>query len=248
MNIRHRRITQPADLIEAAKSPAIFRPDGLPSLEKSLAVDFPEYDVVPFGFMAIEVPAGLNLNGLPAWYGLSRTTIKKDTADELLLSAYFLSMKPADTAGAGDTRVTAAAGGFLSWGVASAAPNAYIVIGKGLPITPGVWQPGPVIAPGLNTAAATAGEALLFTQNRPREMIVRSLPGGSYASSTKETIIENKAPSMKGFRDGDNLDVALVVAPGALDALAQAKTLVGYVYGEFTLTKRFASVQLTETR
>jgi len=228
----------------ARQGPALEVP-GVAPLEKNLAVDFPEYDTIPFGFMAINVPAGLSIT-TAAWYGLKRTTIRLNTSDELLLYAHYLDRKPPDTAGNGDPRVTAAAGGFLTWGKATNAPNAFVVMGKNLPITPGAWTDGPIVAPGLNSAAVATGEALLNTTNGPREMIVRSFPNGAYDTATKAETTESRAPAMKLFRDGDNFDVAIVAAPNEFNGLVAAKTLVGYLYGEAYFSKRFASVAQRE--
>ena len=193
----------------------------------------PAFVAVRAYFHSIEVAAGLTLAAGAAWYKLASLS-PRNIGQEFSLSGAAATMLPTDSAGGALT-------GFsnpLAWGD-TRGMSAAIVVGRNLPGDVGEWQGFPAFVPGVDfgeASPATASLRSVVAQNQPDYAIVQSFPTGTFRDTApnKPPLRWAFAPHTLRVRDGETLDVSLVVRRAQVHNLGGAGQLVGLA--DFALT------------
>lgn len=245
IDIRRQRGLLPPDRLPIPRDPPRPPADKVESLEQPLIYEFPTYSTVPFGFVALDVPAGLTIGAdKAAWYGLQRVNVDADTGQEVYLTGFTLEQAPGDTGGAGDLNRFPAAT-FVSWGEVSGCASSYIVIGQNLPMNVGAWSAGPANWPGLLIPASGSSKAISSTILADVRAFPTPLGNINAAGSGRRVIVENTAPMAIRLPQGSKLDVAFVAVRTGIHSLGGAAKVFGFVYGELKLGRRIAGASFS---
>ncbi|MBX3384933.1 MAG: hypothetical protein KF768_00015 [Phycisphaeraceae bacterium] len=165
-----------------------------------------------------------------AWYGLRRLKVWEDTGQEITVFGARFTLAPCNVDG---TAVDGAAEP-LPWGDARGV-TAALVIGRRLPIRLGAWTFAPANLPAIGEAAESgvADDTGTRGPGQPDYFAVETFPTGKFDDGTpnKVTTYKNISPYNNRVRDGETLDVALVMRKGYVESQT-AKVIQGYALVE----------------
>lgn len=162
-----------------------------------------------FQTIGVTLPAAPT-SDVAAWYGLRRLNVVEDTGQEITVFGARFELLPCNT---GATAIDGAANG-IAWGDARGV-TAAIVIGRRLPIQVGQWKYAPCFLPAIGLAAesGTADDTGVRNAGQADYLHVETFPTGAFGDATPNKLAEyrNISPYNNRVRDGDTLDVALVM-------------------------------------